>query len=206
VNPCDAAFKREVRLRCYDALEAEGFTRYRKEGADWPFGGEFYCWVGLNSGLYKEYVQINPFVGVHAASLEQFWISLIKDEYPKKYDRSHATYAIHLGKIAPNEEIFRFTRETDVASEAKRLARLYLEVGLPFAKSIASYDALIPLLMKRSESLGAAPEKLAACLYLAGRVDEARFFVESFMEKHRDYIAKFAVPFLALLARSEGVV
>ena len=194
---CDAAFKRTVLLCCYDALERNGFTRFRREGVDWPLEGGFHCWVGLNTGLYREYVEINPFVGVHAVPVERFWTSLKE----RKYDRGHASYAIHLGKIAPHAKVFRFTRDTDIASEAERLARLYVDVGLPFAKSIASYDALLPLLVRRSESLGAYPYRVAACLFLTGRVAEARLFIEDFMNRHpRDIgeIEKFAVPFLAL--------
>jgi hypothetical protein len=202
---CDAAFKRAVRLCCYGALERNGFSRFRREGVDWPLEGGFHCWVGLNTGLYKEYVQINPFVGVHAVPVEKFWTSIMIGE--QKYDRGHASYAIHLGKIAPHAKVFRFTRATDIDAEAERLARLYVDVGLPFAKSIATYDALLPLLVKRSESLGAYPYKVAACLFLTGRTGEARLFIEDFMNRHpRDLrqIEKFAIPFLALpeVARS----
>jgi hypothetical protein len=191
---CDAAFKQAVLLRCYDALEGSGFTRFRREGVDWPLEGGLHCWVGLNSGLYKEYVQINPFVGVHSVPVERFWTSL----KGHKYDRGSATYAVAVGKIAPDERIFRFARDTDLEAEAERLARLYVDVGLPFSRSIASYDALLPLLMKRSESLGAYPERVAACLFLTGRFAEARLFIEDFMNRHLRYIEGFSVPFLAI--------
>ena len=48
---CNATFKNAVRLRCYDALEQEGFVRFRKEGVDWPLNNDFHFWLGLNTGL-----------------------------------------------------------------------------------------------------------------------------------------------------------
>ncbi|MDQ3523544.1 MAG: hypothetical protein M3451_00615, partial [Chloroflexota bacterium] len=135
VEHCDAAFKRGVLLKCYDALEAVGFTRYRKEDVDWPMEHGFHCWVGLNTGLEKEHLDINPFVGVHVVSIMKLYTSL----EGRKYSRSTATYAIHVGELAPKESIFRFTRQTDVAAEANRLARLYADVGLSYALSIGTY-------------------------------------------------------------------
>lgn len=52
----DSAYKHVVLEKCYGALEAVGFTRYRKGGVDWPLGSNFHCWVGLNAGLRPESV------------------------------------------------------------------------------------------------------------------------------------------------------
>jgi hypothetical protein len=57
----------------------------------------------------------------------------------------------------------------------------------------------LPLLQERIEMLGAYPERVACCLYLMGRKDEARAFVEDFLPKNRDYFEGFAVPFLKKL-------
>ena len=35
VQRCDSAVKQAVLLKCYDALAATGFTRFRKEGVAW---------------------------------------------------------------------------------------------------------------------------------------------------------------------------
>lgn len=200
VECCDAAFKRTVLLACYDALENAGFTRFRKENVDWPLGNGFHCWIGLNNDLKKEYFQINPFVGIHAAPLERFWTSLKSSgKYPAKYERAHATYALHLGGLAPEEGVFRFTHQTAIEEEAQRLARLYMTVGLSYARSIASYERLLPLLQERVPMLGAYPERVAACLYLMDRKEEARNFVEDFLKTHREYFEGFAVPFLKRL-------
>jgi len=192
---CDAAFKKEVLLKCYDALEAVGFTRYRKEDVDWPMAHGFHCWVGLNTGLEKEHIDVSPFVGVHVVPVMKLYTSL----EGRKYSRSVATYAVHMGKLAPKEPTFRFTRQTDVAAEADRLAHLYADVGLSYAMSIGTYERLLPLLRDRVPMLGAYPERVASCLYLMDRKEEARSFVEEFLQDHRDYFEGFAVPFLKMV-------
>src|SRR6266852_1795237 len=85
--------------------------------------------VGLNTGLYKEYVSISPFCGIHIVPIEKLWTSIKKGKYPGKYDRRYATYAVHLGEIAQEERAFHFKRDTDVAAEARRLADLYIRIG-----------------------------------------------------------------------------
>jgi hypothetical protein len=59
----------------------------------------------------------------------------------------------------------------------------YSTLGLRYAKSIATYDCLLSLLKARIELLGAYPERVACCLYLMGRKQEARVFVEAFLPK-----------------------
>lgn len=193
---CDAHFKASVLSSCYEALSDAGFTRYRKEDVDWPLSKDFHCWVGLNSNLDDEFFQINPFVGVHVVPIMKLYTSL----EGRKYDRSIATHGVHFGEITPKERLFRFTRDTDVASEAKRLANLYSTAGLSYASSIASYDRLLPLLQDRVDQLGAYPERVASCLYLMDRKEDARAFVQDFLSKHRDYFEAFALPFLKLLS------
>jgi hypothetical protein len=70
---CDAAYEKVVLLQCYDALSAAGFARYRKEAVDWPLDDAFHCWVGLNTGLKTEHVEINPFTGLHVPPIEKLW-------------------------------------------------------------------------------------------------------------------------------------
>ncbi|WP_457097719.1 hypothetical protein [Lysobacter sp. P5_B9] len=194
-DKCDAAYKREVLLKCYEALEAAGFTRYQKENVDRPLGSGFHCWVGLNSGLDMEYVDINPFVGMHVVPIMKLYTGL----EGRKYNRNIATYAVHMGVLAPHEPVFHFTRQTDIEAEAARLAHLYSTVGLRYAQSIASYEQLLPLLEERVPMLGGYPERVAACLYLMDRKEDAISFVELFLKDHRDYFEGFAAPFLKML-------
>lgn len=192
---CDAAFKKTVVLACCDALEREGFTRFRKDKVDWRLGKEFHCWVGLNAGLYPDILHINPFVGVHVVPIMKLYTSL----EGRRYERDIATYSRHMGELAPDVPVFQFTRSTDVPAEARRLARLYATVGLSFAKAIADYESLLPLLKQRIDMLGAYPERYACCLYLMDRKKQARIFVEEFLSRNRDYFKGFAAPFLQML-------
>ena len=194
-NYIDANFKKLVLISCYEALAAVGFNRFRKENVNWPINVDFHCWVGLNSGIYAEYVEINPFVGIHVVPIEKLWTSIKIGKYPGRYSRGLATYALHLGQLAPHEKVFEFSRDTDIKQEADRLAQLCLDVGLPYAKSIASYESLLPLLQERIDMLGAYPERLACCLYLMGKIDEARAFTENFLAKNKNYFDGFAIPF-----------
>jgi hypothetical protein len=146
-------------------------------------------------GWDDDCVRINPFVGIHAVAIMKLYARMEK----KRYDRGIATYALHMGQIAPHEPIFEFTQHTDVDSEAARLAQLYADVGMGYARSIASYEALLPLLQERIAMLGAYPERVACCLYLMGRKEDARAFVQDFLKEHREYFEGFALTFLKKL-------
>lgn len=196
MKPCDAVFRNEILSKCLDALEAQGFTRFRKQNIDWPICDGFHAWVGLNTGMYEDYIEVNPFVGIHVVPIMRMYSEL----EGRKYNRGYATYAIHMGEIAENEDAFRFTRSTDLESEADRLSRLYATIGLDYASSISNYEALLPLLNDRLDMLGGYPERVACCLYLMGRRDEARSFTEAFRLKEPGYFEGFAAPFLKMLA------
>lgn len=205
---CDAEFKKYIRLKCFGALETAGFTRFRKEGVDWPLHDGFHAWVGLASGLEHDHVDIYPNVGVHVVPIEK--LAAIKSgKYPRKYSRSVATYAISLGTLnaVGDERAFAFApqqSEAFIDAECQRLARLYATVGLDYACSIASYEALLPLLQENVNMLGGYPESVASCLYFMGRKQEAKAFTEGFLAKQQDYFEGFAKPFLEMLER-EGI-
>jgi len=196
---CDASFRNAVLLRCYDALQREGFVRFRKEGVDWPLNNDFHFWLGLNTGLMANYVQINPFVGLHVVTIGKLIASVKKGDGRSKYHRDYATYAVHIGEIAPHARVVRFTLGTDIDAEAIRLAKLCVATGLPFAKSIGSYEKLLPLLQARVDMLGGYPERVACCLYLMGRLAESHLFTEEFLAKEPEYFRGFAIPFLEML-------
>ena len=93
---------------------------------------------------------------------------------------------------------------SDVDAVVARLVRLYTSAGLAYAKSIANYELLLPLLQRRVGMLAEYPERTAACLYMMGRKDEARSFTEKFFAQHRDYFEGFAAPFRELLDRESA--
>lgn len=193
----EISLKKVIRLKCYDALEQAGFTRFAKEGVDWPLENGFHCWVGLNTGVYSNLVEVNPFVGVHVVPLERL-AAVIKG---RKYDRGIATYAIPMGELdsVRNEQAFSFSPEQSnafVDSETQRLALLYTTAGVSFASSIASYVKILPLLEGRLDMLGGYPESVACCLYLMGDEASACKFVTDFASKEPKYFNSFALAFL----------
>jgi hypothetical protein len=203
---CDTAFKKRILVKCYNALEAAGFTRYRKTEVDWPFIDGFHGWVGLNNALYSDRFCIEPFVGVHSVCIHKLWYELEGNSYPSRYGRT-ATYAIHMGELDGVKDEIAFVfgpqqSEGFIDSEVARLAKLYATFGMDYARSIASYDVLLPLFEEELDTLGGYPERYASCLYLMGRKDEARAYVDSFTcPSLPDYFKGFAKPFLAMLDR-----
>lgn len=205
---CDGSFRDQTVDRCINALLSVGFNRFRKKSVNWSIHDGFYCWVGLNQGLYSDRLCIEPFVGIHVEPIARLYAKLDNGKYAIKYDRGVATYAIHMGELgaAKEEPAFAFTPQQSEKfrqAEAERMAQLYLTAGLPFSESIASYEALLPLLRKRVPMLGGYPQRVACCLYLMGRKDEAREFVVEFLLTNREVFEGFAVPFLAMLKNEQ---
>jgi hypothetical protein len=195
-----------IRL-CCNALVEEGFARFRSENVDMKITENVYCWVGLNTKLAKDYVDVNPFVGVHFVDIEKFWTSMKGGKFKSRYNRGNATYSIHMGKIAATEPIFRFSSKMDVRAETIRLARMYAGIGLGFSRSISNYAEVLPHLLDRSSALGGYPERAASCLYMMRRYGEAVELIQRFLKSYPDYIEGFAIPFFQLpeLRRMTGI-
>lgn len=197
----DSAFKKRVLLVCYDALERYGFTRFEKFGVDYPIRDGFHCWVGLNAALYPDRVEIVPNVGLHVAPIEEMVCALDEGEYATEYDRGLATYSVNVGELRSvrDERAFAFAPQQNdsfISSECDRLASLYATKGLEYAKSIASYKALAPLLEENVNMLGGNPERFAVCLYMMGKKEEARVFLNTFPDKYKEFIKGFSIPFI----------
>lgn len=204
MSNCNAAFRDTIVSHALDALQRIGFTRFRKSNVDWPLHDGFHAWVGLNTGLYPDCVNLEPFVGIHVVQIAKLYNGLDKGRYQTRYSRSVATYAVHMGELDAVKDVavFEFTPEQSdgfIQSELERMADLYATVGLDFARSLASYEALLPLLRERVPMLGGYPQRVASCLYLMRRKAKARQFVEEFLPLHRNVFEGFAVPFLAKL-------
>lgn len=202
---CDSQFKQRVLTCCYDSMEDAGFRRTRKHDADWHLNPEFDAWVGLNTALDPQRLEINPFVGVHAPVLERLWMDLSRLRYPGRYGRS-ATYAKHIGELetAQRERTFIFeahSTEHAIRAEAQRLARLLRTTGIDYARAIASYDALLPLMYERAPMLGGYPQRICCCLYLMDRPTEARALAGQWASEEPDAFGSFAETFIEYLDR-----
>lgn len=60
--------KKYVESKCSDALRELRFATRRGVGA-LNVDDDFYCWAGLNAGMYAEFACINPFVGMHSKNI-----------------------------------------------------------------------------------------------------------------------------------------
>ena len=145
--------------------------------------------------------RVEPLVGLHSIAIERLWTSLKTGPYRAPYRRDIATVTAPLLPMAASSPPLLFENNRRDKDSIRRLIALYHNVGLGFARGIARHEALEPILRQRARTLAGNPERLAACLYLMGRVGEASAFVESFRSERPTYFEGFAAPFLALLGR-----
>jgi hypothetical protein len=196
----NADFVFAVKSAIESALVARGFQRLRRHEVALDISGDFLGWLGLNTGNYKTHVRINPFVGVHCLPMMRLIAGLEGDKYKVG---NIATYAVHLGELCPTIKVFEFYPELDVPREASRLATSVIEHGVPYMRSLASIEALLPLLKSRVHLLGGFPEKYAVALRLSGHDADARAFVLQCQQEYatksttvRNSFDRFAIPFL----------
>lgn len=169
---------------CYEALSALGIRKKYGIGS-LAIEENFMGWVGLNQGVHPTFVRVNPNIGIHCIPL----MKLIDDAAGEKYQMGRwATLSYPLGEACPKVKQFIFETEADVLSEAARLADAIGQYGIPYIRSLASYSEMLPRLHKRVASLGGAPERYAAALYLSGDVEGAFNFLNEqaaiFVDKH----------------------
>jgi len=195
-----AAFQRDVRMACCDELARRGFARYRRDGADWPLQQSgFHLWVGLNTGLYNDKVVMSLFWGLHVVPLEKL-LSKLKGGVVR-YDRGVATYSVNSAEIVPHRPLEFFPNRNNDAT-ISYLANLCVVHGIPFAETISSYEALLPLVRARQERFGGYPQTVTAMLFLMGKPEEAKSYIKKFVNDHKDnahILGDFKNAFFAML-------
>src|SRR5690606_15085843 len=174
---------------------------------------DFLGWVGLNIGNHGEWVRVNPNIGIHCVPVEKLWRDLVGDK-SRPYKRGEfATVSVPLGMLCPdNIDAVEFTIRGPLEGEARRLAMLIGEYGVPWMVENASYEALVPLLEAQFSHLPNYPERLAGAYYYAGNYEKARAFAHDvsaeFLRRNDDVLInefqRFAVPFLELLTAGSG--
>jgi hypothetical protein len=198
VSRCDA-----VRAACYRSLARSGFVRYERWSIDWPFDEHFHCWARINVRESDRECEVEPMIGIHAARIERGWTALKVGRYRAVYRRDLATIACSLLPVAGLAGPLTIRRHEAGMADVEKLVDLYRGVGLDFARGMAAYEALAPMLRERVGSLGGNPERLAFCLHLLDRRDEAIAFVSEFARTRPAYFEGFAEPFIAF-ARDRG--
>ncbi|HWT99689.1 MAG TPA: hypothetical protein VN229_18795 [Terriglobales bacterium] len=179
----NAAFRDFAIDQCCARLEQTGLRRHAKGSGSLfaPINDAFQYWVGLNSGLYLTRVSLTPHFGVHVPQLDELVAEIRKSSEPKrKYDKRIATYTRAHTQLIKSPPQLDFAPAEDIEDSLERLVNLSTQVGLPFARSIASYEALLPLLRERVSMLGGYPERVACCLALMGQAEKALDFLREF--------------------------
>jgi hypothetical protein len=195
-------FAREALLAsCHRALARSGFIRYEPSKLDWPLSAHFHAWIRLNIRDTDEGHEIEPLIGLHAVAIERLWTTLKTGPYRSFYRRDLVTIAEPLRQIAHLSDPILVPRGRRRREAISRLVALYRTAGLDWASRLAEYDALEQALRPRVESLGGNPERLALCLFMSGRIEEAQSFVATFLDRRRSYFAGFAEPFAEILGQ-----
>lgn len=175
-------FKKVVFNECEEQFKLQNFLVPRKLCVLLPFNDQFIGWVGMNSAVNNDSVEINPFVGIHCPGIFEIEEKLLDLKY--KFGSS-ATTAIHLGEICPEVRAFHFysSEPESVKIEAERLVSTIVKFGVPYMHSISSYKALIPLLKERVNMLGGFPESYAIALFKNNELEKCIEFLEAHTQK-----------------------
>ncbi|MEP3891743.1 MAG: hypothetical protein ABJN69_14895 [Hellea sp.] len=168
-------FVDSVLKACDEALKLKSFETPRNGTRFIRLDENFLGWVGLNKGNYADNLQINPFIGIHCIPIMRLNSHLAAEKYKQGVS---ASYAIHMGEIAPKLRQFIFSSSTDLHDEAERLANEIATHALPWMKAHASYEILIPLFESKLEMLGGYPERYVSALYYSGKIEKAKNFVQ----------------------------
>ena len=198
-------FANFVEKECTKALVREGFESPRMRTRYIQLNEEFLGWVGLNRGNYADYLQINPFIGIHCIPI----MKMVKELQGAKYKIGEtATFAIHMGEIAPNVKQYIFQDETNITEVATRLSAEIMEFALPWMTKNASFESLLPKIEQKVDMLGGNPQWYASGLFLSGQEQNAKEFVQKRTdlfdkEDHGQYSIyyRFAEPFFEMVER-----
>ena len=174
---------KEVDKACYNALAALGVQLKYGLGT-WPIDEHFSGWIGLNQGVHPTFVRVNPNIGIHCVAV----MKLVAEARGVKYRKGeYPTHSCFIGTRCPDVLQLIFENEADLLPEATRLAEIIDQYGVPYIHSLASYDALLPLLHADVDNGDGFSATYAAALYLSGDTQGAFRFLE---EQSAKYLEK----------------
>lgn len=170
---------KDVAGACYEALAVVGI-RYRYGVGSLAISDDFLGWIGLNVGTHRNFVRVNPNIGVHCVPV----MSLVAEVFGERYRSGELpTISYPLGEACPRVLEFVFKSSSHIPAETQRLAATMGECGIPYMKQLADYDTLVSRLTSRVDALGSAPEYLAVTLYLQGRASAAMELLDRLISK-----------------------
>jgi|GEM_PF-4960988 len=164
---------KEIEQRCAAALKDIGF-RTTSGTAYCPINETVLGWVGLNIAKHRDFVRINPNIGVHCVPVMRCMDSI----RGKKYQPGRiATLAEPLGVIMPGERQIVMTDRTEIEPEIDRLMSYIVSDAKDRIAHLADLSVLESALHRRVPQFGGAPEMYALTLLLNGKTDEFTHFV-----------------------------
>ena len=174
-------FRRRVLDACEAALMRRGFRRVRMHSLVLDIDADFQGWIGLCDGIYNDNVRITPAVGIHCIPLMRISHALKGRPYRIS---DIATFAYPRSIVEAGVKPFVFMSEEELVPEAERLASA-IERCTPFMRDFANYEAIASISKSWSGMLGGYPEQAAVALYLMGRADEAKAWLDIQMHRFR---------------------
>lgn len=196
------ALSKAAELALERALQSRSARRLPSGVVIFPLSEQSLVWVGINLGRHGEALRLNPFVGIHSIPVMTLVDKMVGARYQKG---RYATFAVHLGELAPDVEVFEVRNESDAESEGKRIAAVVEELALPWLVKHSTLSELLPCLKSRLQMLGGYPERYAAAIASAGDLESAKAFVRNKLAEYRsddpavlEHFEKFAMPFLQL--------
>lgn len=169
----DATCEAELRLR--------GFITPRKGTINFPINRDLVGWVGLNMGTRKEFIQVNPFIGVHVVPVMKMVAKFDGKPYKKG---TIATLSVHLGELAPDVPTFRFSTRETATAEASRLAETIVDYAVPWFERYTDLTVVLDELLETDWRLGGIPERVAAMMVHLNRSDEAIRYVDMKLDEY----------------------
>lgn len=161
----------DVENACDLAFVEGGYRRPRRGTILWELDDDFLGWIGLNTGNHSDYVDVYPFVGIHAKKLEILFCQFSGEKY-KLGD--HATISKSIIDISPEFEIQRFLKDSkSINKRAKKLFDLVNPVAQEYFINNSSYADVLEELEKLQHMGGGIPEKVSMIYHLSNEVDMA---------------------------------
>jgi hypothetical protein len=187
-------------------LTSLGYRKRRGNIYTFDLTEETIGWVGLNTVTHRGggLMEINPVIGVRNQHLEK----TLADIEGKKFDSYiPPTVCIHLGYLMPQNQYLPWYYEpgADDVATAQQMAASIEEYGKPFMLANSTLEALIETMANpRYVYEHQVTYRMPVALYLLGRTDEAREFLQSHLRELGDATHMYAEQYRAFADKFTG--
>lgn len=170
--------KEEVERICADGLKGAG---YKTAGptAYFRITDSIYGWVGINVSNHKEFVRVNPNIGIHCVPVMHCFDKI----RGRKYQQGRiATYSVPIGEVVPDEPQIIISDRSDIDSKVGRMISYIKGPGGDYMADFVDLAVLEKALYQSVSQLGGYPEKYALTLLLNGKDKEFQEYSERQLE------------------------